>query len=355
MKSFLVLLLITLFIGEDNQAQNISKIEPPDFSESFLEIREILNDPDIPFKDKLQSLEHHDPDISNPFERYLVSFWYYPNLYQELGMEDRILPVLQSGQQEGLFYPLLYAERKWPPYVKKIEGQEGFDEFLAQNEQMRKEASENPGSEYFVVLPKNYDESRNYPLMVVLHGGTGSHYQAYLSWQSPELEKDFIIVFLQGAVYRGSYGRRYDPESFENTLAMYRQVLDEYPVDTSMVFIGGPSAGGYRSIMLGLRQIIPASGLLLMFPVIPPDLDNTYFKESSERKLRVVLITGEHDFSIREQKELAFRLDTAGIANRFIIFSGKGHEYPDELEDQIDLSLEFLRMKPERDEERLVR
>ena len=97
----------------------------------------------------------------------------------------------------------------------------------------------------------------------------------------------------------------------------YEEIVSKYSVDTTQVILGGPSAGGYRSLILGLNNTIPASGLLLSFAVYPRDADSTLFIQSAERGLKVALLCGENDWAIQQQKKLGYKLDTYGITKSF--------------------------------------
>jgi predicted esterase len=116
----------------------------------------------------------------------------------------------------------------------------------------------------------------------------------------------------------------------------------KYAVDTSRVILGGPSAGGYRSLILGLEHIIPASGLLLSFPVYPRDSDSTFFIQSAERGLKVALLCGENDWAIQQQKKLGYLLDKYDLQNRFVVLPEEGHGFPEYWQYYLDTSLEYL-------------
>ncbi len=335
-------LLIFLLVMINLQAQDFAEVNPPVFSDSFLSIRDTLNSDDWTAEKKLQYLDGHLDEIEQDYAYYYLSFWYYTFLNQETGDYEAILEKLSEAQSKGFFFPLMTGNRTWPAYVENISELPDFDAFIQKNDELREVAAEKSKAEYFVVLPENYDPDRTYPLLAVLHGGTGSHYQSRLFWQSEELSKNHITAYLQGAEVRGSYARRFDNRSLDDVLGMLEGIINEYPVDTSRILIGGPSAGGYRSILLGLRQELPVAGLLLLFPVVPRGIENEALAKASAHKLKVALITGELDTGLPGQKELAYRMDTSQIKNRFIINSGKGHEYPDDLSEQIDLSLKFL-------------
>ncbi len=85
----------------------------------------------------------------------------------------------------------------------------------------------------------------------------------------------------------GSFSRAYDHENWNAPIEnIYQQIISKYAVDTTQVILAGPSAGGYRSLILGLNNSIPAKGLLLSFAVYPRDLDSTLFINAAENGLK---------------------------------------------------------------------
>ena len=106
--------------------------------------------------------------------------------------------------------------------------------------------------------------------------------------------------------------------------------------------MAGPSAGGYRSLSLGLNDEIPAKGLLLSFAVNPSVWDSTLYLKSAERGLKVALLCGENDWAIKQQKKLGYWFDKYGIKNRFVIFPEEGHGFPENWTYYLDTSLDFI-------------
>ena len=123
----------------------------------------------------------------------------------------------------------------------------------------------------------------------------------------------------------------------------YKQIKQKYPIDTTRIIIGGPSAGGMRAATCAFEQIIPVSGLLLAFPVKPHDLDTAKVLNAAKSGLKAVILTGEKDRTfLKGQKEMAVTFDKFGLENRFVVFPFIGHEYPKDFSNQIDISLNYI-------------
>ena len=287
----------------------------------------------------LEGLEKH----KKTSYRYNLIFWKLSFNYASLGQYDKCFEILKEGQKEGLFYYLGTNDREYPPFRKELKKFESYESFRIKNEELKEEANKIKTTEFMVQLPKNYDQNQHYPLILIMHGGIGSIPDLQYSYQSEKLQKEFIVVYTHGGIFYGSSSRAYERESWQSDIKnIYQQITSNYAVDTTKIILAGPSAGGYRSLVLGLNNEIPAKGLLLSFAVNPSVWDSTLYINSAERGLKVALLCGEDDWAIQVQKKLAYWLDKYEITNRFVVFPETGHEFPDNWPYYLDTSLEFI-------------
>lgn len=98
---------------------------------------------------------------------------------------------------------------------------------------------------YSYYLPETYDESKNYPMMVVMPGydmmwfgedssGSNLNWQGFLAWT--ELDEDMIVVSAQLTDWGGKSARQ--------AVELTEYFLQNFSVDTSRVYAAGYSAGG---------------------------------------------------------------------------------------------------------------
>ena len=342
MKNFSKIILFNFCLCANiSLAQNVVEVFAtelsPLYNETLTDLENLRSNPE----EALKLLTEMLPQITSPYERFNLIFWEIPALYCELGKYEEGFDVLKKGQQEGLFYPFIIGQNKFPPYVSNFEKFPDFQSFIDKNKKLREAAQLNAKFEYFVQLPKNYSKDKNYPLLIVLYGGFGNYMQQMQDWHSPKLESDFITTYMQGDQCMGSYLFSYQRENVNQFIEAYKQITDKYPIDTSKVLIGTQSAGAHQSFMLMLNEFIPVKGLILAFPGTP-QLDLDKVKKAGERGVKVAILAGEYDPRIVKTKEMAVELDNHDLQNRFIIFSEKGHEFPDNFPNQIDLSLDFI-------------
>lgn len=290
----------------------------------------------------LNALERY----SDPYVRYDLIFWELSFHYANQNQFDKCFEILKTGQNEGLYYFFRDNGSVFPPYLKELKNNNQYQLFIERNNFLKDSAKNLTKTEYMIQLPDNYDKTEKYGLFIVMHGGVGSIQDMQYYYNSPKLQHSYIIAFFQGSLNVGSFMRRFSRDHWQERIKKgYEQITQSYPIDTNNIILAGPSAGGYCSIILGLKNIIPATGLLLSFAVIPNDLDSTVYINSAKSGMKIAVLCGENDWGIKQQKEFGNKLDKYGIPNRFVVFPEKGHEFPDNWPYHLDTSIEFILKK----------
>ena len=340
-KSRFFLLFIFLFaICAQLQSQEVVEIPEPLLSEQYLAtIKQVKQTGNENYDEKIKILSQFLSTASNLYERFNIIFWELSFLFAAKGQYSKCFQILAEGQEEGMFYPF---QTNWPEYIDKLEPLDNFNSFVETNNQLRKEAEKEAKFEYFVQLPENYSDQNEYPLLIVLHGGIGSHIALAEKWYSPKLDNEYVVAFQQGCRFQGSFLRSYQKDNLSNIVIAYEQIMQKYSIDTSKIVLGSGSIGGKLSIMLLLDELIPASGLILAFPVKPGDLEVQKLTKAANAGIRAVFLCGEKDWAISQQKEMGYIFDKNNIKNMFIVFSGIGHEYLVNFSKEIDLSLDYI-------------
>lgn len=334
--------------------QNVMETQKPNFTEKqqkemkklLLLNPEKLNKEEV--NQKIDFLKKKLDESENLYEQYNIIFM-LSFLYATAKDYENCLEVLKTGQKQGFIFPAMTNGYTWPEYLTELKKLKDFDIYLQENKRIKNEARKNATAEYFVQTPKNYSKENQYPLLIVLHGGAGNNINNLLIWQSQKLKSEYIVVYFQGSKIQGSFSRSYsfDKNEWMNAIKeIYKQTKQKYPIDTTKIIVGGPSAGGMRAATCAFEQIIPVSGLLLAFPVKPHDLDTAKVLNAAKSGLKAVILTGENDQTfLRGQKEMSVVFDKSQLENRLVIYPSLGHEYPNDFSEQIDISLEFIHSK----------
>ncbi|MCB2220691.1 MAG: hypothetical protein KQI35_09865 [Bacteroidetes bacterium] len=343
LKTILLFAIIALNIAA-SYGQEIKELNFKALDSEFIELKKTLKE--INSTDDQKSIELSLLALDNFEDTYIrfdLMVWELSVHYANLKQYDQCFEILKQGQQEGMFYYIRSGDRPYPAYTPELEKLDGYEAFLEKNQALLDEAGKTSKAEFMAQLPDNYSKKNKYPLMLIMHGGWGSIPDIQYSYISEKLKSEFIVAYFQGSIVRASGLRSFEMEGWQPKIKQgYEEIITKYAVDTSRVIVGGPSAGGYRSLVLGINNTIPASGLLLSFPVYPRDSDSTLFIQSARRGLKVAMLCGENDWAIRQQKKLGYLLDTYGIRNRFVVFPEEGHGFPENWPHYLDTSVDFI-------------
>ena len=324
--------------------QDVVEVAPPEFTEGYLEtIDKVMEIKDDDPGESVRLLEDLMKKGLKPHEEFSMVGWHLPYLYAEQETYDKFLDLWARAQERELFFPFRLGERPFPDFLIDIEDRTRLTELFMNNERLKEKFGPTRDVEYFVKTPAGYSSDQKYPLFIVIHGGWGSHASSFEAWRSPKMQSEYIVAYVQGSVVRSSFWRSFDSDTWVNQIkTAYDQILKKYPVDTSSIIVGGPSAGGARSLLLALDDTIPAIGLVLAFPVKPREMASSKLTTMVERGVSVAIITGENDWGLDGQKEMIGMFEETGVAHRMVINPGKGHEYPRGFGKQIDEALEFI-------------
>lgn len=198
---------------------------------------------------------------------------------------------------------------------------------------------------YAVYIPVNFDESREYPLVVFLHGAWSNHrlglrrafgqgniqgldfgkpgtIPAETDLEAtryfPELkEVDYIVA----APYaRGTAGYQGIPE--EDVYEMLDDLKSRFKIDEDRIYLTGLSMGGGGTIWLSLtRPDIWAA----IAPVCPAPPEEAAELSGNACNLPVHLFIGDRDFLYKTAQEWKERLGTATAKLDYTVYPGVAH------------------------------
>lgn len=198
---------------------------------------------------------------------------------------------------------------------------------------------------YAIYIPKNFDESKKYPLVIFLHGGMSNHrlglrrafgegniagtdfilpnrvvtetdLEATRYW--PALKDVNYIVAAPFA--RGTAGYQGIPE--QDVYEMLDDVKSRFPIDEDRIYLTGLSMGGGGTTWLGLtRPDIWAA----IAPCCPAPPEGTIELAENACNLPVHLFVGDKDFLYETALEWKAKYEAVTPRFNYIEYPGIGH------------------------------
>jgi predicted esterase len=260
--------------------------------------------------------------------------------YRATEQYEKCMDIWEEGHKKGYFYGILPV-RRYDPFKEY----ERFESIMQEDTRLRELANENTKTIVEVITPKELVPGKQYPLLIVLHGGGSSNARAKEHWESDMLKNNYIVAFIQSYFQFSTNTwawRESDPRTHEDIQKIYRELIAKYPVDTSMVVIGGISAGGSAAIYVSMNEVIPAAGYIGVCPGMPEEFNSEKASALQKKGFRAFIIGGEKDFYLEQQNKMAAIFKEANLPHKQIVIEGMGHQYPDNFSDWIESALEYI-------------
>ncbi|HPF01760.1 MAG TPA: hypothetical protein PLV06_05200 [Bacteroidales bacterium] len=254
------------------------------------------------------------------------------------------LKIFREGHQKGFFYFLDGRIPKYKPYME-------FSEFISISEhdlKLRDEAMRESKIIYEAELPERFSGNRKWPLCLIFHGGGSNLERVKEHWHSQELDSNYIKIYFQS--YRhydyNTYGWTSGDERANRELEKcFETIKDTYPIDCSNILSAGISAGGTFAIDIAVRGVIPVTAFISFCPGIPRILANENMPVIISSKINGVIVGGEKDFYLPQQRQMIGAFRRLQNPVKHIIISDMEHEYPPNEGKMIDEAIEFITKK----------
>ncbi len=235
----------------------------------------------------------------------------------------------------------------------------------------------------FLLYPKDFDESKKYPMVVSIHGGPA--YLNYPHWPGAQFDLSILsalgyFVFFPNP--RGSYGQgeaftRANVKDFgggdlRDILAGLDAVLAIAPVDENRIGVSGWSYGGYMTMWAvtqtnRFKAAVAGAGIAnwqsyygensidrWMIPYFGKSVydDPSVYAKSApitfikDVKTPTLVVVGERDGECPAPQSYEFwhALNTLGISTELVVYPGEGHAFrqPDHKRDVMERTAEWF-------------
>lgn len=264
-------------------------------------------------------------------------------MYGHLGKYEKGIKVMQYALEHGIWFGKydFANEEIWRPY-KELSS---FKAFLNQNEMFWKEAQDKAKPELVIFPPKAYNDQKNYPLFIALHGGNSNIESFRKSWVSERLQQEFIVAYVQSSqvVSMDGYNWTEDMEISKKEIAdAYKKIIKKHKILKNRVIIGGFSSGGVAALEVSFNNTIPVSGFITLCPPKPENFGAQKVIDAKERGIRGTILTTEMDPRLPDQKTMNEILEAEGFPCEFIVTPDIGHWFPEDLDKKIDSAIGFI-------------
>ena len=196
---------------------------------------------------------------------------------------------------------------------------------------------------YALFVPSGYDPSREWPLIVALHG-LGRPYDWVMGYEGyiDMAERDgYITVAPKGYHPRAWYGSRGDgiprgaaPEGEEGNLPenlgelgekdvmnVLEIVMDGYNIDETRIYLWGHSMGGAGTYHLAAKHpdLWAALGVAAPAPSAPPE------QLESFKHIPIIALQGDEDGLVTRTREWVAKMSELGMQHVYIEIEGGDH------------------------------
>ncbi len=259
---------------------------------------------------------------------------------------DQAIPrVLQSMHKNCQALEVLYSLNALPP-ISKFFLESPFHDRLenlsrepadgVQVGLMHSEGSEQPEARggFSLYVPESYDGSRELPLVVALHGGSGSGRTFVWTWLREARGRQFILL---SPTSRGPTWSMIGPDIDDESLrAMIEFVAEQWRVDRKRILLTGLSDGATYCLLCGLKENSPYTALCAVSGVFHPANASNGNLERAAGK-RVYIAHGSRDwmFPVETARMTRDTLQGAGADVTFREIEDLSHTYPREENDRI--------------------
>jgi phospholipase/carboxylesterase len=197
---------------------------------------------------------------------------------------------------------------------------------------VRDPSAERGGFDLYV--PESYDASRPWPLVMALHGGSGSGEDFLWTWLREARSRQFLLVAPTSIGFTWSMmGEDIDASAL---LRIVEYIAANWRVDRERVLLTGLSDGATYTLLCGLLEGSPFSALAPVSGVLHPhNFSNGSIERARGR--RIYLVHGELDwmFPIAVARMAHEHLRNAGADIVFRPLPDLSHTYPRAENDRI--------------------
>ncbi len=266
--------------------------------------------------------------------------------YEGVGEIRNAINVLSEANNKGYYFWLIPRRKQYDNFRRE----DWFKEALCLNNELRDKAQLLTKPVYKIVLPKAFDAEKKYPLILIMHGGNQNIEISQKRWMSDALYKNNIVALIQSGWtvatnrFRWNISGKdlfHEGNAVDEIKGLYEEVLQKYPVDTNKIVLVGFSQGATLAMNMAIYKDIKCTGVLAGCP-FSDDIDEAHSLSLKERDIRFFVFSGDKDFAFKRTEKNMDILKKSGVKVIFKINKDKGHQFSDDIENDINEALKLI-------------
>lgn len=187
---------------------------------------------------------------------------------------------------------------------------------------------------FSLYVPERYDPSRAWPLVVALHGGSGTGDDFLWAWLSEARGRGFLLM--SPTSLGSTWSMMGDDIDAPALRAMVAYVREHWMVDDAHILLTGLSDGATYTLLCGLQEDMPFTALAPVSGVLhPANLVNGNLQRARDRRIYMVHGSLDWMFPVAIARLAAQELERAGADITFREIEDLSHTYPREENDRI--------------------
>ena len=194
-----------------------------------------------------------------------------------------------------------------------------------------------------IVLPEEFKEENQYPIVIALHGFGGNPVNLSKTLEPGVRPLDFILCCPYGSEVRGSTSFSWgDYEVSEKRILEALEFLKEnYKIDTENIILFGYSRGGARVFYTGLKIPEVFSAIISVTGYYDEDFDD-FLEQEAVKDTKIYMMIGEKYRSLESNKRAEKIMKEKGISVKLVIYPELGHAFPPNSKEEIQKALTWI-------------
>jgi predicted esterase len=250
---------------------------------------------------------------------------------------DEGLSVFRHGLDTGLWW----VESQFrDPDLDAVRGLPEFRELVAESNRKCMEARKHIEPDRTLLVPE--DTSREWPLLIALHGRNG-HKDSNLEYWEVARQRGWLVLSPQSrqAIYPGAYCWDDNEQGLGDILFHTEEIMKAYGVDRMRIVTAGFSQGSGMAIYAALSRKVGVRGFIGVGTFIA-EPDSLIPLARQAQSVRGYFITGEKDHSLEKARAIQKILKENHIRFGEEVFPELGHEFPSNFEKPFEQAIDFI-------------